>query len=152
MNIRIIAVGKIKERYLQQGIDTYLKRIKSYCNVEIVEVPDEKAPENLSPAQEEIVKAKEGERIRNAVRQNSYVIALAIEGEALSSQHLTRKLRDLESSGRENIDFIIGGSLGLDKGSLDRANLLLSFSKLTFPHQLMRLILLEQIYHVLQIK
>jgi len=152
VNIRIIAVGKIKERYLQQGIDTYLKRIKSYCNVEIVEVPDEKAPENLSPAQEEIVKAKEGERIRNAVRQNSYVIALAIEGEALSSQHLTRKLRDLESSGRENIDFIIGGSLGLDKGSLDRANLLLSFSKLTFPHQLMRLILLEQIYHVLQIK
>ncbi|NLN40559.1 MAG: 23S rRNA (pseudouridine(1915)-N(3))-methyltransferase RlmH [Clostridiales bacterium] len=152
MNIRIIAVGKIKERYLQQGIDTYLKRIKSYCNVEIVEVPDEKAPENLSPAQEEIVKAKEGERIRNAVRQNSYVIALAIEGEALSSQHLTRKLRDLESSGRENIDFIIGGSLGLDKGSLDRANLLLSFSKLTFPHQLMRLILREQSYHVLQIK
>ena len=152
MNIRIIAVGKIKERYLQQGINTYLKRIKSFCRVEIVEVPDEKAPENLSAAQEEIVKAKEGERIRNAIRQNSYVIALAIEGQALSSDDLAKRLRDLEFRGRENIDFIIGGSLGLDKETLDRAGLLLSFSKLTFPHQLMRLILLEQIYHVLQIK
>ena len=152
MNIRIIAVGRIKEKYHQQGIDIYLNRLRSFCNVEIVELPDEKAPENLSPAQEEIVKAREGQGIRNTIRQNSYVIALAIEGQALSSKALAEKLWDLKFNGRENIDFVIGGSLGLDKETLNRANLLLSFSKMTFPHQLMRLILLEQIHHIFQIK
>lgn len=152
MNIRIIAVGKMKEKYLQQGVGVYLKSIRRFCPAEIIELTDEKAPENLSLAQEEMVKSKEGQRIRSAIRPNSFIVALAIEGQALSSQAFVKKLRSLELDGRENIDFIIGGSLGLDHETLKRANLLLSFSKLTFPHQLMRLILLEQIDHAMQIQ
>lgn len=152
MNIRVIAVGKIKERYLRQGIEIYLKSLGRFCDVEIIEVADEKAPESLSSAQEAMVKSKEGQRIKSAIRSDSYVIALAIEGQALSSQAFAKKLRAIKVIGRENIDFIIGGSLGLDDEILRKADYLLSFSKLTFPHQLMRLILLEQIHRAMQIR
>jgi 23S rRNA (pseudouridine1915-N3)-methyltransferase len=149
MDIRIIAVGKIKERYLQKGIDAYLKGIGRFCSLELVQVADERAPQGLSLAQEEAVKAKEGQQILKAIRSNSYTIALAIEGHALSTQAFSGKLKDLALNKKRCIDFIIGGSLGLDEAILKRADLLLSFSRFTFPHQLMRLLLLEQIYKAL---
>lgn len=145
MDIRIIAVGRVKEPYIKQGINIYQKSLRAYASVEIVEVIDERAPDNLSLAQIQMVKAKEGQRIEKLIRPYSFVIALAIDGQTLSSPALAKKLKDLRGDGRDKIDFIIGGSLGLDNEILKRAHLLLSFSKLTFPHQLMRLILIEQI-------
>lgn len=149
MDIRIVAVGKIKERYLQEGIVAYLKGIRRFCSVELVQVDDERAPQGLSLAQEKAIKAKEGQQILKAVRFNSYTIALAIEGHALSTQVFSEKLKDLGFNEKRCIDFIIGGSLGLDEAVLKRADLLLSFSRFTFPHQLMRLLLLEQIYRAI---
>lgn len=146
MDIRIIAVGKIKEKYLRQGVDKYLKSLRGFGSLEIIELADEKVPENLSIAQIEMIKAKEGRRIRNVIRPHSFVVVLAIEGQALSSQAFAKQLESLGLDGKKRVDFIIGGSLGLDDETIKRGNLLLSFSKLTFPHQLMRLILLEQLY------
>lgn len=146
MNIRIIGVGKIKEKYIQQGIEEFEKRLKRYCNLNIIEVNDEKAPENLSDKEMEIVKQKEGERILSKIPQNSFIISLEIVGKQLSSDDLSKKIEDLMINGINDITFIIGGSLGLSKEVLNRSHFKLSFSKMTFPHQLMRLILLEQIY------
>lgn len=146
MNINIIAVGKIKEKYIQMGIDEFKKRLSRYCSLNIIEVSDERAPENLSEREMELVKQKEGERILSKIPLNSYVIALAIEGKSLSSEEFSEKIRSLMIDGINNITFIIGGSLGLSKEVLDKSHFKLSFSKMTFPHQLMRLILLEQIY------
>ncbi|MFS8540615.1 MAG: 23S rRNA (pseudouridine(1915)-N(3))-methyltransferase RlmH [Tissierellales bacterium] len=146
MNINIIAVGKIKEKYIQMGIDEFKKRLSRYCSLNIIEVNDEKAPENLSEREMELVKQKEGERILSKIPLNSYVIALAIEGKSLSSEEFSEKIRSLMIDSINNITFIIGGSLGLSKEVLDKSHFKLSFSKMTFPHQLMRLILLEQIY------
>ncbi len=146
MNINIIAVGKIKEKYIQMGIDEFKKRLSRYCSLNIIEVNDEKAPENLSEREMELVKQKEGERILSKIPLNSYVIALAIEGKSLSSEEFSEKIQSIMIDGINNITFIIGGSLGLSKEVLDKSHFKLSFSKMTFPHQLMRLILLEQIY------
>ncbi len=146
MNIRIIGVGKIKEKYIQLGIDEFKKRLKNYCNLKIVEVKDERAPENLSDREMEMIKEKEGERILSKIPQNSFIISLEISGKQLSSDDLSKKMEDLMVSGINDITFIIGGSLGLSKEVLKRSHFKLSFSKMTFPHQLMRLILLEQIY------
>lgn len=146
MNIKIISVGKIKEKYLRDGIDEYLKRLSRYCSVEIVEVPDEKAPENLSDFQEQQVKIKEGQGILKYIKENTYVIALDIKGKMFSSEDLADFINDLSIKGNSNVAFVIGGSLGLSEDVLKRADFKLSFSKMTFPHQLMRLILLEQIY------
>lgn len=146
MNINIITVGKLKEKYLKDGIDEYKKRLTRYCTIEIIEVPDEKAPENLSIKEEEQVKAREGAAILKYIKENAYVIALAINGNNLSSEAFSALISDLGINGSSNISFIIGGSLGLSKEVLDRANYKLSFSKMTFPHQLMRLILIEQVY------
>lgn len=151
MNIRIIAVGKLKEKYLKQGIEEYAKRLSRYCKVEILELEDEKAPENLSLAEEALVKQKEGERIEKALRQGAFSIALAIDGERLTSEEFAKKLSDLALKGVSFIDFIIGGSLGLDQRILAKADMKLSFSTFTFPHQLCRLILLEQIYRAFRI-
>lgn len=151
MNIRIIAVGKLKEKYLKQGIEEYAKRLSRYCKVEILELEDEKAPENLSLAEEALVKQKEGERIEKALRQGAFSIALAIDGERLTSEEFAKKLSDLALKGVSIIDFIIGGSLGLDQRILAKADMKLSFSTFTFPHQLCRLILLEQIYRAFRI-
>lgn len=151
MNIKIISVGKIKEKYLKLGIEEFLKRLSKYCKLEIIELEDEKAPENLSKKEMENIKNKEGNKILSNVKDNAYVIALAIDGKNLSSEELADKLNSLSIMGNSNITFIIGGSLGLSKDVLDRADFKLSFSKMTFPHQFMRLILLEQIYRSFRI-
>ncbi|KXZ40724.1 23S rRNA (pseudouridine1915-N3)-methyltransferase [Alkalithermobacter thermoalcaliphilus JW-YL-7 = DSM 7308] len=151
MNIRIVCVGKIKEKYLKLGIDEFSKRLSKYCKLEIVELDDEKAPENISEKEIEIIKDKEGKKVLSNIKDNSYVVALAIEGKSLSSEELAKKLENLTIQGNSNITFIIGGSLGLSKEVLDRSNFKLSFSKMTFPHQLMRLILLEQVYRSFRI-
>ena len=146
MNIKIIAVGKIKEKYMKEGIKEYLKRLSKYCNLEIIEVEDEKAPENLSKKDIEIIKNKEGRKLLSKIPQNSFIISLEIEGKEISSEELSKKMEDLMVSGINDITFIIGGSLGLSQEVRNKANYKLSFSKMTFPHQLMRIILLEQIY------
>ncbi|MET3699743.1 23S rRNA (pseudouridine1915-N3)-methyltransferase [Bacillus oleivorans] len=151
MNITILSVGKLKEKYLKQGIEEYVKRMSGYAKVEIVEVPDEKAPENLSPKEEEIVKVKEGERLLAKIKDEEYVIALAIEGDTPSSEKFAAKLDQLATYGKSKITFIIGGSLGLSTDVMQRADEAISFSRMTFPHQLMRLILVEQIYRAFRI-
>lgn len=151
MNISIISIGKLKEKYLKQGIDEYLKRLSSYAKVEVMELPDEKAPENLSDAEMLMVKEKEGIRILEKISEDTHVIALAIEGKMKSSEELAKDLDRLATYGKSKIAFIIGGSLGLSKDVMNRANDTLSFSKMTFPHQLMRLILLEQVYRAFRI-
>ncbi|MCM3217309.1 23S rRNA (pseudouridine(1915)-N(3))-methyltransferase RlmH [Niallia taxi] len=151
MNISIITVGKLKEKYLKQGIEEYTKRLSSYSKIEIIEVPDEKAPEVLSEAEMIQVKDKEGERILAKVPADAHVIALAIDGKQKSSEELADTLDKLATYGKSKVAFIIGGSLGLSSQVLQRADDKLSFSKMTFPHQLMRLILVEQVYRAFRI-
>ncbi len=151
MKITLITVGKIKERYLEEAIGEYTKRLSRFCKLEILQVADEKTPEGASPAQVRQIKAREGERILAHVKEGAYVIALAIEGKMLSSEELASRIGRLGVDGRSQIIFIIGGSLGLSEEVLTRADFLLSFSPMTFPHQLMRVILLEQIYRSYQI-
>jgi 23S rRNA (pseudouridine1915-N3)-methyltransferase len=151
VNISVITVGKLKEKYLKQGIDEYLKRLSAYAKVEIIEVPDEKAPEVLSNSEMEQVKKKEGERILAKISQDTYVIALAIKGKMMTSEELAGSLDKLATYGKSKVAFIIGGSLGLSNEVLKRADEGLSFSKMTFPHQLMRLILVEQVYRAFRI-
>lgn len=146
MNISVVSVGKVKEKYLRDGIEEYRKRLTRYCNIELIEVPDEKAPENLSPREEEQVKKKEGQAILKHIKENAYIIALAINGKQLSSEELADFISERAMNGDSNLVFVIGGSLGLSKDVLNRADYKLSFSKMTFPHQLMRMILLEQVY------
>lgn len=146
MNINIIAVGKIKEKYIQEGIKEFSKRLSRYCNLKIIEVDDEKAPENLSDKEMEAVKDKEGQKILSKIPQNSFIISLEIQGREISSEELSKKMEDIMVSGINDITFIIGGSLGLSNDISRISNFKLSFSKMTFPHQLMRLILLEQVY------
>ncbi|WP_373836105.1 23S rRNA (pseudouridine(1915)-N(3))-methyltransferase RlmH [Jeotgalibaca arthritidis] len=151
MNIKIITVGKLKEKYLKQGIAEYTKRLGSYCKLQIIEVNDEKAPENLSDKEMEMVKDKEGERILAKVSDQSYVFALAINGKQYDSVDFAKTIEQLGISGKSDLTFIIGGSLGLSKAVLKRANQEISFGKLTFPHQLMRLVLVEQVYRAFRI-
>lgn len=151
MNIKVIAVGKIKEKYIQEGIKEFTKRLSRYCILDILEIEDEKAPENLSEKEMEIVKKKEGERILAKIPQNSFIISLEIMGKQLSSEQLSKKIDDLMVNGVNDICFIIGGSLGLSEEITNKSNFKLSFSEMTFPHQLMRLILLEQVYRTFRI-
>ncbi|MFG6146817.1 23S rRNA (pseudouridine(1915)-N(3))-methyltransferase RlmH [Halobacillus sp. B23F22_1] len=151
MKITIVTVGKLKEKYLKQGIDEYIKRLTPYAKVEIIEVPDEKAPENLSEAQMLEVKQKEGERILSKIQQDTYVITLEIEGKQLTSEKLAKQLDDLATYGKSKVAFVIGGSLGLSDEVMKRSDYGLSFSKMTFPHQLMRLMLVEQVYRAFKI-
>ena len=146
MNIKVICVGRIREKYIQEGIKEFVKRLSRYCNLEIIEINDEKAPENLSQKEMEIVKNKEGEKILVKIPQTAHVISLVIEGKQLSSEGLAGQMENLMVTGTNDICFIIGGSLGLSKDVIKRSDYKLSFSKMTFPHQLMRLILLEQVY------
>lgn len=146
MKITIITVGKIKEKFYQQAIDEYAKRLSRYCKLEIIEVVDEKNIDNCPEALEQQVKEKEGQRILAKIKDGSYVIALAIDGKMLDSVELSEKISSHMVSGESHLTFIIGGSLGLSKEVLNHADYKLSFSKMTFPHQLMRVVLLEQIY------
>ena len=151
MNIDILCVGRIKERYLADAIAEYSKRLSRYCKLNIIEVADEKTPEHASEGIERQIKAKEGERIAKHLKQGAFVIALAIDGQMLSSEGLAAKISQLGLQGVSHIQLVIGGSIGLDDEILKRANYRLSFSKMTFPHQLMRVILLEQIYRAYKI-
>lgn len=151
MNIKIIGVGKLKEKYLKQGIAEYAKRLGKFCKFEIVEVPDEKAPEKLSAAEMEGVKEKEGERILAKIRDKEYVYALAIEGKERSSEEFAQEIAQLTTYGKSDITFVIGGSLGLSPAVLKRAETKISFGRFTLPHQLMRLVLSEQIYRAFMI-
>lgn len=146
MKITVISVGKIKEKYLKDAIAEYQKRLGRYCNLEIMEVSDEKTPDHAGAALEREIRDKEGARILKHIKEDAYVIALAIEGQMLSSEELAGRIETLGVQGTSHIVFIIGGSIGLGEDVLKRAQYKLSFSKMTFPHQLMRVILLEQIY------
>ncbi len=150
MKITIISVGKIKEKYLLEGIKEYEKRLSRYTNLSFYEVKDEKAPESLSEADKEIIKNVEGARILEKIG-NEFVIALAIEGKSFSSEDFARSIKDIITYHSSDIVFVIGGSLGLSKNVIERSQIRMSFSEMTFPHQLMKLILLEQIYRVFRI-
>ena len=146
MAITIVSVGKIKEKYLNMAIDEYAKRLSKYCKLNFIQVQDEKTPDNASDTVNDKIKQIEGDRILKNIKDSSYVIALAIEGEQLTSEKLASTINNLAISGKSDIVFVIGGSLGLSREVISRADYLLSFSKMTFPHQLMKVILLEQIY------
>ena len=145
MKITLVTVGKIKEKFFEDAIKEYSKRLSRYCKLEILQVADEKTPEGASEAVELQIKEKEGQRILSLIRDDAYVIALAIEGKMLDSE-LAERIEKLGVSGISQIVFVIGGSLGLSAQVMKRADYALSFSRMTFPHQLMRVVLLEQIY------
>jgi len=151
MNIKIIGVGKLKEKYFKDGIAEYAKRLGRFGKFTIVEVPDEKAPESLSQSEMDNVKAKEGARILGKIKDKEYVYALAIEGKERSSEDFSKELMQLVTYGHSDITFIIGGSLGLDATVMKRSNAQISFGKFTLPHQLMRFVLTEQIYRAFMI-
>ncbi|GAJ26973.1 LSU m3Psi1915 methyltransferase RlmH [Liquorilactobacillus sucicola DSM 21376 = JCM 15457] len=146
MNIKIVVVGKLKEKYLKQGIAEYAKRLSKFCKFKIMEVADEKAPEKLSNSEMEQVKIVEGKRILDKIKDKEYVYALAILGKERSSEELADELQKLGTYGHSDVTFVIGGSLGLSEAVLERANTQVSFGRFTLPHQLMRLVLTEQIY------
>ncbi len=151
MKIYIISAGKLKEKYWTMAVEEYSKRLSRYCKLELIQVPDEKTREGASMAEEEAVKVKEGERILSKIPESAYVIALAIEGKQLDSVAFAEKIQDLGLHGVSQIVFIIGGSLGLSEAVMKRADYALSFSKMTFPHQMMKVVLLEQIYRAYRI-
>ncbi|UZJ79029.1 23S rRNA (pseudouridine(1915)-N(3))-methyltransferase RlmH [Fictibacillus sp. KU28468] len=151
MNILVVTVGKLKEKYLKMGIDEYVKRLGPYAKIEIVEVADEKAPETLSDQEMQIVKKAEGERILAKIPQDAHVVAMAIEGKLISSEDLAKNLDQLATYGKSKVAFVIGGSLGLSDEVMKRANEKISFGRITYPHQLMKLVLVEQIYRAFRI-
>lgn len=146
MKITVITVGKIKEKYLRDAIAEYSKRLSKYCKLEIIEVPDEKTPDRASGTEENMVREKEAARIMRYIKDDAYVITLEIAGKQLSSEELADKMERLGVQGTSHITFVIGGSIGLGDEVLKRSDYALSFSRMTFPHQLMRVILLEQVY------
>lgn len=146
MKITLITVGKIKEKYLKDAIAEYSKRLSKYCKLEIIEVPDEKTPDNASAVVEDNIRAKEAQRILKHIKEDAYVITLEILGKQMSSEELANQIEQLGVTGISHIVFVIGGSIGLGQDVLKRSNFAISFSRMTFPHQLMRVILLEQVY------
>lgn len=150
MKITVIAVGRIKEKYLKDAIDEYSKRLSKYVNLEIIEIPDEKAPETLSTAQEIKVKDEEGQKILKNIK-DGVIVALAIEGKQMKSTEFADFFQKNMVSGASHITFVIGGSLGLSDSVINNADFKISFSKMTFPHQLMRVILLEQVFRAFKI-
>ena len=151
MKISILCVGKVKEKFYRDAIDEFSKRLSRYCKLEIIEVADEKTVEEASDTEIKIVKDKEGERLLKYIKEDAYVICLCIDGKQLDSEELSEKMEQLAIQGKSHICFVIGGSLGLADAVIKQADYKLSFSKMTFPHQLMRVILLEQIYRAYRI-
>lgn len=151
MKITILAVGKLKEKYWKQAIAEYEKRLGAYSKIEIIEVPDEKAPENMSEKEIEQVKEKEGQRLLAKIKPQATVITLEIQGKMLSSEGLAQELQQRMTQGQSDFVFVIGGSNGLHEDVLKRSNYALSFSKMTFPHQMMRVVLIEQVYRAFKI-
>ena len=152
MKIKLVTIGKLKEKYLKEGIAEYSKRLSRFTKVEIIELADEKTPDKASQLENQQILAKEGERILSKIADREFVIALAIEGQHFPSEKFSLVIEDASIKGFSNITFIIGGSLGLSSQVKERANLLMSFGKLTLPHQLMRLVLIEQIYRAFMIQ
>ena len=152
MKIKLVTIGKLKEKYLKEGIAEYSKRLSRFTKVEIIELADEKAPDKASQLENQQILAKEGERILSKIADREFVIALAIEGQQFPSEKFSLVIENASIKGFSNITFIIGGSLGLSSQVKERANLLMSFGKLTLPHQLMRLVLIEQIYRAFMIQ
>ena len=151
MNVKILCVGKIKEKFFKDAISEYSKRLSKYCTLDIIEVADEKTSENASEVEIALVKDKEGERILKAIKDKDFVIALAILGKQMDSVAFSKYMENLTISGHSSIVFVIGGSLGLSDSVLSRSDFKISFSEMTFPHQLMRVILLDQIYRGMRI-
>lgn len=151
MNITVICIGKLKEKYWTAAIDEYSKRLKGYCNLDIIELKEARLPDKAGPAEELAVKEAEGEEILKKIKDNQYVITLEVKGKMLSSEKLAEKMETLAIDGQSNVVFVIGGSLGLSAAVSKRANFKLSFSEMTFPHQMMRVILLEQVYRAFKI-
>lgn len=146
MNITILCVGQIKEKYFRDAIAEYQKRLSRYCKLQIIEVADEKTKENASEAENDLIRKKEGERLLKHIKDSDYCITLEIDGKMLTSEGLSKEIDRLGLAGKSSLVFVIGGSIGLDTAVIKRSDYALSFSKMTFPHQLMRVILLEQIY------
>ena len=151
MNITILCVGQIKEKYFRDAIAEYQKRLSRYCKLQMIEVADEKTKENASEAENDLIRKKEGERLLKHIKDSDYCITLEIDGKMLTSEGLSKEIDRLGLAGKSSLVFVIGGSIGLDKKILQNSNELLSFSKMTFPHQLMRVVLLEQIYRAYRI-
>lgn len=151
MNIKIVCVGKLKEKYFKDAIAEYEKRLSRFAKFKIVQVPDEKAPEKLSEAQDEQVKEVEGKRILSKIKDKEYVIVTAIKGKERTSEEFAKEIQELTTYGHSDITFVIGGSLGTSPAVNKRANDLMSFGKFTLPHQLMRVVLTEQIYRAFMI-
>lgn len=151
MNIRIIAVGKVKEKYLTEGIKEYLKRLSPHGKVEVIEVADEKAPDHPSETELRLIKEKEGEKISRYLKEGTYLFALDIQGKNLSSEELAGMVSDLGLRGKSDLTFLIGGSVGLADYLIEKADFRLSFGRMTYPHKLMRLILVEQLYRCFKI-
>ena len=146
MNITILCVGQIKEKYFRDAIAEYQKRLSRYCKLQMIEVTDEKTKENASEAENDLIRKKEGERLLKHIKDSDYCVTLEIDGKMLTSEGLSKEIDRLGLAGKSSLVFVIGGSIGLDTAVLKRSDYALSFSKMTFPHQLMRVILLEQIY------
>nr|WP_027364447.1 23S rRNA (pseudouridine(1915)-N(3))-methyltransferase RlmH [Desulfotruncus alcoholivorax] len=151
MKITVLAVGKLKEKHWREAVGEYAKRLRSYCRLELKETPGEGFAEGLSITEEDNIKVREWQRMARQVRGGSYVIALDVQGEQVSSEGLAARMEKLALDGQSDITFLIGGTLGLPGEALQRADWRLSFSQMTFPHQLMRVILLEQIYRAFRI-
>ncbi len=151
MKIKLITVGKIKEKFFKDAILEYSKRLSKFCNLEIIEVQDEMTPDKATDIENQKILEKEGDRILSKIKDSDFLITLEIEGKKLSSEDFAKKLSSICLSGQSTINFVIGGSLGLDKKVKARSDFSLSFSDMTFPHQLMRVIVLEQIYRAFKI-
>ena len=151
MNITVISVGKLKEKYLKMAIDEYAKRLTRYCKLTMIERPDEKTPDNASPAQEEQIKEKEGKLILSKIKDNMFVIAMDLKPKQMTSEEFSKFIEQCGVTGNSNIVFVVGGSLGISDEVLKRANHKICFSKMTFPHQLFRVMLLEQVYRAFRI-
>lgn len=151
LKINIVCVGKIKEHFFKDAIDEYSKRLNKYCILNILELPDEKIPNNASEKEILIIKDKEGQNILNNLKKDSYIICLDLKGKQFTSEEFSEKLDNISLNCNSTISFVIGGSLGISKNVLDISNELIAFSKMTFPHQLFRVLLLEQIYRAFKI-
>ena len=151
MKVDIVTVGKVKEKFYREAIEEFAKRLSKYCKLQIIEVADEKTPDGASLALEEQIKAKESEKLLKIIKEEAFVFTLEIGGKKYDSVGFSNKIEDLGIQGKSHIQFVIGGSLGLHKSVLDKSDFAISFSDMTFPHQLMRVILLEQIYRAFRI-
>lgn len=151
MNITFVTVGRIKEKFFRDAVAEYQKRLSKYCRLDIIEVADEKTPDKASDLLEDQIKQREAERIIKHIKENAYCIALTINGRKRDSINLAKHLEQLGLGGKSSLVFVIGGSLGLHESVIMRADEQLSFSDMTFPHQLMRVILAEQIYRCFRI-